>query len=226
MSFRHLECLHARLPDEISVRMTDDRLLGVFQRAQVHDLAAVDPGRAEAVARAIRNGWYRCQALSRVAEYTRDPARRLHLIQEAFAAAAEQAEPNRIVTASSYPLGVLCRMDGRLDDVQREVDRLLAVIGSEPHSLRRGDGLHALAGGLWHGPPAIERSLLEAAATAYLTGHGWRRDRSLMFVVQKLARLDRARAVEYAQQIDDRRFRRKALGSIGAPTPEPGSEHR
>jgi hypothetical protein len=146
----------------------------VAKRGEVHDLAPSNPDGALKIARTIPHPWYRCQALSCVAEHTGTIPKKLKLLNEAFEAAQLQAEINRQVTASSWPLKVLAQSDSI-----GATERLLSLVAQadrEGHPLRRADALYALAGAVAKQPgllnivePSLVRALLE--------GRGWRIDR-------------------------------------------------
>jgi hypothetical protein len=75
----------------------------VEAREMAMQLARTDPGRALAVARGIRDPWYRCQALAWVGRYsdarTAEPA-----LAEAAAAAAEGGDAFRRLTVLAWPI--------------------------------------------------------------------------------------------------------------------------
>jgi hypothetical protein len=78
-------------PEKASRAAADIRASRV--RNWVHANASSDYERALQLARSIPAPWYRCQALSSVAEVTADPDAKRALIAEAFASALETAEP-------------------------------------------------------------------------------------------------------------------------------------
>jgi hypothetical protein len=108
---------------------------GVAGRGRVHQFVAKHVNEALSLAKTIAHPWYRCQALAEVGEMLADPARALEVLRLALASAHELEEPNRIVTVASWPLLILVARN--FGDLSTEVDRLLAIISSEPHSLRR-----------------------------------------------------------------------------------------
>jgi hypothetical protein len=104
------------------------------QRDLATATAAQDPHRALELARRIEHPWYRCQALAGAGLQLRDG----RVLEEAFASAATLTEPNRIVTVSSWPLKALVQLG---EDASAHVERLLAIIATEPSPVRRGDAL-------------------------------------------------------------------------------------
>ena len=113
---------------------------------------------AVSLARAIRHPWYRCQSLAIAGMEIDDPKLRLTLVDEALAAADELEEPNRVVTVASWPIEVLAA-HGPTPRLQSEVERLLAVAGTEPHTLRRADALAMLLARAWADETARGRVL-------------------------------------------------------------------
>src|SRR5215207_721039 len=108
------------------------------QRDRVRLLAPSQPQKAVEIARTIADPWFRCQALSIAAVHTPDRRDRNRAISEAFAAANELNEPNRLVTVSAWPVKALA-LSGDETQVQREVTRLLSVISREASPVRRVD---------------------------------------------------------------------------------------
>src|SRR5437763_967031 len=91
-------------------------------------------------ARDIRDPWCRCQALAEVAEHCSNTAAKNRVLSEAFEAALEMREPNRVVTVSSWPLKVVCK-SGQEVRLKSEVSRLRGIIAAEPSPVRRADAL-------------------------------------------------------------------------------------
>ena len=73
------------------------------QRRLAHRLSGTAPDEALAVARKIKDAWFRCQALSQVARYW--PHGDYHrLLKEALAAANSQDDVYKQVTVSAWPI--------------------------------------------------------------------------------------------------------------------------
>lgn len=180
-----------------------------------------DVAAAIAAARVIRHPWYRCQSLAIAAMEVDDAKLRLTLVDDALAAADEMEEPNRVVTVASWPVEVLAS-HGPVERCRREVDRLIRVAATEPHSLRRADALSMLLGRAWADEPSRSRAL-DAFLAACAAGHGWRRDRLLAMLVPQLAGVDRRRAADVVGMIEEPRAQRRAQRDLeaavaGAPT--------
>ena len=163
-------------------------------RTFVARIAAKEPQRAFELARAIDDAWVRCQALSTTALHLADSRARARAIDEALAAASELTEPNRVVTVSAWPVKVLA-IQGRLDRVASEVDRLLAVIATERSPVRRADALRDLFGAVIHAKrPVILRVVLALAFASFqplLDGRRNRKGESLLAdCLPAIARID------------------------------------
>src|SRR5712692_6495502 len=115
------------------------------QRDLVYRIVAADPEQALEVARGIDHPWFRSQALSAAALRQSDFGVRERVISEAFAAAGELEEPNRIVTVSSWPVKALA-FSGNTVRMVLEAERLLSVIGNERSPVRRADALRDVLG--------------------------------------------------------------------------------
>ncbi|MDR2012513.1 MAG: hypothetical protein LBQ20_05630 [Rhodanobacter sp.] len=153
-------------------------------RALAGDLSRTDPPEALKVARAIRHPWYRCQALSDVAESWGAHTQKLQVLEEALAVAGEQSEINRIVSASAWPLRVMVGVAP--NDVAAHLRRLVALAEQEPHTLRRADALSLLAFAVRQ-EPFFLALVSPSLANALLNGWGWRIDRLIRDAVEMLS---------------------------------------
>jgi hypothetical protein len=151
--------------------ITSDDVRG---RSRADQLSLTNPQEALKVARAIRHPWYRCQALSKVAEHCGTKGQKLALLEEALAAAQEQPEINRVVTVSAWPLGVLVGVDP--SGIPEHLERLIHLAAREGHSLRRADALFAVANAIRENPSLLA-AIVPALTEALLSGRGWRIDR-------------------------------------------------
>jgi len=117
------------------------------------------------MARMIADPWFRCQALSIAAVHTSDRRARDRAISDAFAAANELNEPNRVVTVSAWPVKALA-LTGDDKQVEREVTRLLGLISREASPVRRADALRYLFGAVSVSTVAIARRVVNEFAGA------------------------------------------------------------
>jgi hypothetical protein len=188
-----------------------DAMEGVRGRNAVQGLLPRQAKRAYEVAKEITHPWYRCQSLAHAARHIEEHALAMQAIKGALDAAASQGEPNRIVTASSWPMSVLARRDP--DRAALETRRLLEVIATEPHTLRRADALIHLFEAVYAIPVAREGVLAELMA-ALRASHGWRAERLLRFTALIVARDDSTRALELLGALPDCREARRARRMI------------
>lgn len=201
-------------------------------RHLVSTIAPREPQRALELARAIQDPWYRCQALAAAALHHKDSTTRGRAIDEALAAASELEEPNRVVTASAWPVKVLA-LKGCLDRVSAEVDRLLGVIRKEESPVRRADALRYLFGAVIHADPRVIIKVIEALANASLQPlQSGRRNRKGESVLEDclpaIARIDQRTAEELlARRACGSRTRTHAVGSNGGVgSPRAVAAHR
>jgi len=137
-------------------------------RARVWKMAPNDPKAAAIAAHRIRHPWYRCQALTRAAEFSNGP-RRSALLDSAFEAAREQREPNRIVTVSSWPIRVLAGFSP--ERTAELIGDLVKIAETEPHNLRRAHALQMLAFSI-SSQPELLRLIVPAMVATVLGGGG------------------------------------------------------
>lgn len=152
-------------------------------RATTDELSLTDPRKALEVARSIRHPWYRCQALSKVAEVWGTQSQKIELLEEALAAAAEQSEINRIVSVSAWPMQVMVGVAP--DAVAGHLRRLVPLADQEPHTVRRADALSMLAFAVRQ-DSTLFAEVIPSLVTALLTGRGWRIDRLIRHAVEML----------------------------------------
>src|SRR6266542_3303577 len=114
------------------------------QRDEASRIASTDASRSLAIAREIKDPWFRCQALATAAVFLPPPSS-LQVIDEAFESANELQDLNRAVTVSSWPLKALA-LSRDSSRVQSEGTRLLDAISKEPSPVRRAGALRFLLG--------------------------------------------------------------------------------
>ena len=183
------------------------------QRDEACRVARTDTLRALAIAREIRDPWFRCQALAGAAMYL-TPSSRLPIIEEPFAAAAELQEPNRSVTVASWPLKVLA-LSGQGSRLQSEGARLLEVIATESSPVRRADALRFLLGATARSEQQIATRIAESFGAAcvepLLEG---KRNKKGAYLLEEaipvIARLDSGLASSLLSQLPPLRAQRAA----------------
>jgi len=186
----------------------------VTDRAKVTELVARDYDKALALARKIDHPWYRCQSLSTVAEKTSSKEARRNLIEEAFRAAAEQSEPNRVVTVSAWPPQVLAR-EASLEELETHFKRLNDIIARESHPVRRSDALYMVADLLKDGPRDAFLTAVGMFAGYAHQGHGWKRDRSLRnMAITCWKKGEQSVAQHLVEQIEGAQCKRQALRAL------------
>jgi hypothetical protein len=170
-----------------------------------------DRPRALEIARGIRHPWYRCQALTAVAEGESSPKICKSLLMEALSAAYEQAEPNRIVTVASWPLRHLSKLSPK--DAEIITRRLQATIEAEPHGLRKLDGLSAILHAVMDSSELRAR-ILPAFQKAASSSVGWRTERIVASAAEALAELDIQTARELIAGREPNKFSRRIQATL------------
>lgn len=140
---------------------------GTTQRDLVANIARGDLECALRLARTIDDPWFRCQALSVAAIELASADRFRSAIAEAFAAAEQLREANRVVTASSWPLKALALRKEKAR-LTAETRRLLALAGTESSPVRRADALRMVFGATITAEREVVVPVLEALVSACL----------------------------------------------------------
>ena len=180
---------------------------GVVARAEVAKLAKDNPNQALAIAREIEHPWYRCQAITSVAEAHQSDGVAIGLLQEAMKAAYSQSEPNRVASVSLWPLRLLVSLDSGAAIAHTRT--LLQVIAQEAHGLRKLDGLKAILVAV-ASSPELRSLTLAPFLKAAKASQGWRTERIIDVVVQVLAPLDRRSAIELLDSRPDSRYTKRS----------------
>ena len=141
--------------------------VGTQQRNRVAAIAKTQPLEALVLARSIDDPWFRCQALSIAAVHVHDRRSRSVAIDDAFTAANELEEPNRVVTVSSWPVKALA-LAGQMSSLSSEVARLLKVVSTESSPVRRADALLYLLGSVSIAPTEVATRVARELAAACL----------------------------------------------------------
>lgn len=147
---------------------------GVLGRARVGDLLKHDKRSALVAARQIEHPWYRCQALSSVADASASPLESEKLLEEAFRAAYAQAELNRVASVALWQLALLAKLNPMRAAIHTA--ELLRVIAQEPHGLRRLGGLCAILMAVAQ-VESLRPSVLNAFLATASVSEGWRTER-------------------------------------------------
>lgn len=184
---------------------------GVRGRNWVHEHVQQDPTAALSAARKIQHPWYRCQALSQVAEYCADKAMKLLILQEALQAARSQSEPNRTIVVSAWPLSIMVTAFQK--EALEVAYELLALSETEQHGLRRLDAQASLIQSVMQLSKARELLLPKFEETA-MRSHGWRSDKLVAWVAITIARYDGDAAWRLVQSRPANRFSKAAAKQI------------
>ena len=142
---------------------------GTKQRDRVATIAPKNASEALSLARGIEDPWFRCQALAIAAVHVRDVRSRKSAIDDAFSSASKLTEPNRIVTASAWPIKALVLAGEVSTRLSSEIDRLLRVISTEPSPVRRSDALMYLLGSVSGAPAHISHPVAREFVGACFT---------------------------------------------------------
>ena len=187
---------------------------GVVGRTEVSELAKEEPKKALQKARNIEHPWYRCQAISSIVEANpSDPGAR-SLLDEAFAAAYAQHEPNRVASVAFWPLRLLVGISP-CHAVTRTKE-LLQVIAREPHGLRRLDGLQAILAAT-AASGELRQLTLAPFLAASQASQGWRTERIVNAAAEALIPFDRSAAMKLLSARSPSRYTRRSRALLSQP---------
>ena len=176
--------------------------------------AARDPAAAREMALAIKDPWFRCQALASAARHA-DEAKVQQVAQESLVAAAECHDDYKRAAVAAWPIRALVER-GRaalaLDALGQARQRALTAA---PYASRAEALLSLLQGG-WHLGASTRRQLVEDLVALHATDSFWRVGRALVDALEMLGKEDRDLARAIAERIADDRCRAKALAGIQA----------
>jgi hypothetical protein len=171
---------------------------------------------ALALARAIADPWYRCQALAMVAKHITEPGRQATMLREAFAAAALTGKRNRLVTVAAWPLKLLAQRDERAW-LEREVDRLLNLITPEPSAARRSDALLYVLGALSAGPEDLFLRVVDPfLAASRATAQRNKGEGNIVQMLPLLAHVAPERAADVAAALRGPDLRARGVAAVAA----------
>jgi hypothetical protein len=155
------------------------------QRQLSHKLAATDPEQALAIARGIKEPWFRCQALSQVARYWPGDAYE-RLLKEAVEAADSQDDAYKRVTVSAWPIRAYLERGGP-PPAKRLLEKYTAATGNIENMGGRSEALLMLfqaarpfSADLWK---PVFWALVEAAEPSL----AWRQRRNLRLAMKMVA---------------------------------------
>jgi hypothetical protein len=129
-------------------------------------------GWAPSSAREIADGWYRAQALSTVADHAPESAV-LAILDESVEAANSCSDTYRRVAVLSWPLEIAFK-HGRIDWVERERDRAVALAPQIEPAASRAFAMQILWGGCYMGGPAFAVPVWRAILQLCPPDRSWR----------------------------------------------------
>lgn len=186
-------------------------------RDQATRCAASDPPRSLALARQVDDPWFRCQALAWAARFAPDAAVPT-IVREAFAAAAADPDPYKVVGASAWPARAAIER-GQVADLAGTLRRLLGTAETIAHPVRRLDALFLLFQAVHPLGGAARRDALAAVVSACLSARSWRAGRTMRDAALMVASEDPAGAARLAELLSEGRHRRQALRGLAAGKP-------
>ncbi|MBC7797932.1 MAG: hypothetical protein H7Z37_13755 [Pyrinomonadaceae bacterium] len=180
-------------------------------RQKVWELCRTDVDAALEFAGKIESNWNRAQALSVVALHVSQKARFLKIVKEAFEAARENRQQNRIVSCAAWIIHALTKRDDV--DALPFVEELLDIIKSEPNPVRRADALLLIYEAVYS-RKELRDVVLNPLLWACQEMNSWKRPRILSDVALVAAVDDLPFANKVIEMISDGSKKRQTLKMI------------
>jgi hypothetical protein len=162
-------------------------------RGRARELAAKNPQQAIEIARAIPDAWYRCQALTEIAEHA--PADRFpELFYEAIAAAQIAPDAYQTVAVMRWPLRAAIDR-GRADLAERELAGVLARVPSVTPMASRAYALELLWRSCFAGGRPLRGPIWKAIVAHVHPDRSWRAARLYRLIACDLGPGGRPRVI-------------------------------
>jgi hypothetical protein len=162
-------------------------------RSRACELAVTDPPRALRIARSIPDAWYRCQALTEIAQHA--SAERFEpLFLEAVIAAQAAPDVYQTVAVMGWPL--MAAIDrGRADLAERELAGVLARVPSVTPMASRAYALELLWRSCFAGGRPFRGPIWRTIAAHVHPDRSWRAARLYRLIARDLGPGGRARVI-------------------------------
>ncbi len=181
-------------------------------------LAQSDNRRAEAMAQAIEDPWFRAQALAWVTRYAAD-ADLTRVSQSALTAASDNEDAYRQAAAAAWVLRALMERDRR-EEALGMLEMVLHTVPRITSAASRSEALFLLLQAVFDSSEEIRRSLLFALATIYDEDQHWRVERNYRDALVMMKAVDPAYVQRMAQGRSDAQ-REKLERALAEDTCEP-----
>ncbi len=148
-------------------------------RRQVDEQLENDYAHAYEIAKSIKHPWYKCQALSSVAEKS-SKASIDSILEQAFSSAMQCHDQNRRVTVACWPLWVAIKND-RTKLISGFLKQCIIQINQEMDPLSKWCACDVLC--TIKSNPNLLNAFYDTFASATTKGHGWRIERMIKFLL-------------------------------------------
>ena len=178
-------------------------------RSEVAKLAKQDTAKAAALARKIRDPWFKAQALAYAARFAPD-AQLLKLCEESLAASRTCDDAYRRTASSAWALRALVER-GATAQAETEALAEIAALSSVEPSASRSFAAFNLFQATFDLGPKVRGLLLRELERENEAGFHWRNQRSLVDALSMLSGCDADLAAAAIERIKDDKLRRRAL---------------
>ena len=180
-------------------------------RQKVWELCKTDVDAALEFARKIESRWNRAQALAAVALHVSQKARFLKIVKEAFEAARENRQPNRIASCAAWIVRAITKRNDV--DALPFVEELLEIIKREPNPVRRADALLFIFEAVYR-RKELRGVVLDPLLQACQEMNSWKQPRILSDIALVAAIDDLPLANKIIEMIGNGRRKRQTLKMI------------
>lgn len=180
-------------------------------RQKVWELCKTDVDAALEFARKIESHWNRTQALAAVALHVSQKGGFLKIVKEAFEAARENRQPNRIVSCAAWAVRAITKRNDI--DALPFVEELLEIIKREPNPVRRADALLFIYEAVYQ-RKELRCVVLDPLLQACQEMKSWKQPRILSDIALIVAIDDLPLANKIIEMIGDGKRKRQTLKMI------------
>ena len=206
MTSLYLE-LRGQAAEAQSYDSASPQMIATQQRDTAGRLATADPTRALAVARAIEEPWYACQALAWVARFAPEDLF-VEIIKESLQVCRAELDPYRVVAPAAWPIRAIVER-GRSEMLPAFIPELLLRAQDIEILASRSEALFLLFQAVFPAGREYWLTVFQSLRGASIPLISWRQRRNLCDAISIVWGEDRLLALEVLNDLDDAKLKKK-----------------